>query len=144
MILSPARMPTFLAGEAGFEALQTEVRLDGTQVSMAPTVVEVLAPARPIPIASANSSTKASAKCMNDPAASTMMRCQPGWRRNERGSSAGSTSSSSVMPTIFTKPPAGMALTPYSVSPFRRDQSVWPNPTKNWVTFMPNFLAVKK
>ena len=50
----------------------------------------------------------------------------------------------SVMPTIFTKPPAGIALTPYSVSPFRVDQSVWPNPTKNWVTFMPNFLAVTK
>ena len=46
------------------------------------------------------------------------------------------------MPTILTKPPTGKALTPYSVSPFRRDQSVWPNPTKNWVAFMPNFLAV--
>ena len=48
------------------------------------------------------------------------------------------------MPTIFTKPPAGIALTPYSVSPFRRDQSVGPKPTKNWVAFMPNFLAVTK
>ena len=48
------------------------------------------------------------------------------------------------MPTIFTNPPAGMALTPYSVSPFVRDQSVGPKPRKNWVAFMPNFLAVAK
>ena len=40
---------SLLAGEAGFEDLQAAVRLDGTQVSMAPTVVEVPAPARPIP-----------------------------------------------------------------------------------------------
>jgi hypothetical protein len=107
-------------------------------------VVVVPGLARPIPAASANSSTKASTKCMNEPAASTMMRCQPGWRRNDRGSSSWAMSSISVMPTIFTKPPAGMALTPYSVSPLRRDQTVWPNPTKNWVTFIPNFLAVRK
>src|SRR5262249_12582582 len=68
----------------------------------------------------------------------------PGFLRNERGSSAGSTSSSSVMPTIFTKPPAGIALTPYSVSPLLRDQIVRPNPTKNWVAFIPNSLAVAK
>src|SRR5216683_652938 len=37
-----------------------------------------------------------------------------------------------------------MAFTPYSVSPFWRDQSVWPKPTKNWVTFMWNFFAVAK
>ena len=41
------------------------------------------------------------------------------------------------MPTILTKPPAGMALMPYSVSPRRRDQRVGPKPTKNWVAFMP-------
>ena len=81
---------------------------------------------------------------MNEPAAETMIRCQPGCLRNDRGSSAGSTSSSSVIPTILTKPPAGIALTPYSVSPFWRDQMVRPNPTKNWVAFMPNSLAVAK
>ena len=48
------------------------------------------------------------------------------------------------MPVIFTKPPSGSTLMPYSVSPFVVDHSVWPKPTKNWVTFMWNFLAVKK
>ncbi len=57
---------------------------------------------------------------MNDPAASTMMRFQPGCLRNDRGSSAGSTSSSSVIPTILLNPPAGIALMPYSVSPLLR------------------------
>ena len=38
---------------------------------------------------------------------------------------------------ILTKPPAGIALTPYSVSPFVRDHNVGPNPTKNFVAFMP-------
>ncbi len=41
------------------------------------------------------------------------------------------------MPTILTKPPAGMALTPYSVSPRWRDHRVGPKPTKNCVAFMP-------
>ena len=46
------------------------------------------------------------------------------------------------MPTILTKPPNGIALMPYSVSPLRNDQSVGPNPAKYRVTFMPNALAV--
>src|SRR5216684_4115883 len=37
-----------------------------------------------------------------------------------------------------------IAFMPYSVSPFRRDQIVRPNPTKNWVAFIPNSLAVAK
>src|SRR5262245_65596055 len=64
MILSPARTPARLAGEAGFDGLQAAVRLDGTQVSMAPTVVEVPGVARAIEIAIGNSSTKACAKCI--------------------------------------------------------------------------------
>ena len=42
-----------------------------------------------------------------EPAASTTTRCRAGWRQKARGSSAGSTSSSGVIPTILTKPPAG-------------------------------------
>ncbi len=76
-------------------------------------------------------------KWTNDPAASTTARCGAGWRKKARSSSPGSTSSSGVIPTILTKPPAGMALMPYSVSPRRREYSVGPKPTKNCVAFMP-------
>src|SRR5581483_542791 len=48
------------------------------------------------------------------------------------------------MPMILQKPPTSSALTPYSVSPRRKDHNVGPKPTKNRVTFMPNFLAVRK
>ena len=68
---------------------------------------------------------------MNEPDASTIARCQPGLARNERGSSAGSTSSRMVMPVILTNPPSGRAFTPYSVSPRLLDHSVVPKPTKN-------------
>ena len=120
MILSPVRKPALTAGDAGSDLAQlVAVMLVGTQGSMAP-IVEELVLDRPIPTARMNSSTKASAKCMNDPAASTIIRCQGGCLRKERGSSSGSTSSRAVMPTILTKPPAGMALTPYSVSPRTR------------------------
>ena len=130
-IRSPTLTPACLAGDAGSPLTQPEVMLAGTQDSTVPTVVPALAVSRPMPAATMNSSTRASMKCMNEPAAKTMIRCQPGWLRNDRGSSAASTSSSSVIPTILTKPPAGIALTPYSVSPFWRDQMVRPNPTKN-------------
>ena len=39
-------------------------------------------------------------------------------------------SSSRVIPAMSQKPPNGRALTPYSVSPRRMDQSVGPKPTK--------------
>ena len=84
-----------------------------------------------------STSSAARMKCTVEPAASTTARWRAGWRQNARGSSAGSTSSSEVIPTILTNPPAGMALTPYSVSPRRRDQTVGPKPTKNCVAFMP-------
>ena len=45
------------------------------------------------------------------------------------------------MPTILTKPPRGMDFRPYSVSPTRRDHTVLPNPTKNWVTLPPKRFA---
>src|SRR5689334_6052560 len=99
----------------------------------------------PMPTARPKISRKASTKCMNEPAQSTRMRCQPGWWRNERGSSAGSsTSSSECIPMILTKPPTGSALMPYSVSPRLVDQMVGPKPTKYLVHFMPNFLASTK
>ena len=80
--------------------------------------------------ASPKISTAAITKCMNDPAASTISRCQPGARRKDRASSSGSTSSIEVMPTILTNPPSGSALMPYSVSPRQVDQIVGPKPTK--------------
>jgi hypothetical protein len=48
------------------------------------------------------------------------------------------------MPAILQKPPSGSALSPYSVSPRRNDQTVGPKPRKNRSTFMSNSLAVTK
>src|SRR5918992_5049330 len=48
------------------------------------------------------------------------------------------------MPTIFTNPPSGRALMPYSVSPRWNDHSVGPNPTKNLVALKSNALATRK
>ncbi len=76
-------------------------------------------------------------KCTVEPAASTTTRWRAGCFQKARPSSPGSTSSSEVIPTILTNPPAGMALNPHSVSPRWRDQMVGPKPTKNWVAFMP-------
>jgi len=45
------------------------------------------------------------------------------------------------MPTIRMKPPIGIALTPYSVSPLVRDQTVLPKPTKYCVTRTPKSFA---
>ncbi len=45
------------------------------------------------------------------------------------------------MPIMDTKPPSGMALKPYSVSPFLRDQSVGPKPIMYLVTRTLNSLA---
>jgi hypothetical protein len=86
MILSPARRPDLTAGDAGSDLTQVvALMLFGTHGSMVPTVAAELSVAWPMPTARMNSSTKASTKCMNDPAASTMIRCQPGWRPNDRG-----------------------------------------------------------
>ena len=63
--------------------------------------------------------------------------------RNVRGSSSESMSSRLLIPTMRTYPPAGMAFTPYSVSPRRKDHTRGPKPRKNSVTFMPARLAVK-
>ena len=115
----------------------------GTQVATVPSCV-VLSFSIPMVSASPKISTAASKKCMNEPAARTITRCQPGARRKDLASSSGSTSSSEVIPTILTKPPAGIALKPYSVSPRWNDHSVGPKPKKYCVHFMPNRLAVTK
>ena len=145
--LSPACRPAAFAGDGASAAVHVPVpkalAFAGTHELTGPSWV-VLLLSSPITPASRNSSTKARTKCMNDPANSTIRRCQAGCRRNERGSSAGSTSSMEVMPVILTNPPNGRTLIPYSVSPRRVDHSVVPKPTKYWVTFMPNFLAVTK
>src|SRR5215207_3087116 len=88
--------------------------------------------------------TSASRKWVADPATSTTVRCHSGKRQNARGASAGSTGSSGVIPTIFTKPPAGIALRPYSVSPRRKEKTVGPKPAKYWVAFIPKPLAVSR
>ena len=116
----------------------------GTQGVTVATWLVVIWFSIPMPSASPKISTAASTKCMNEPAASTISRCQPGARRNDRGSSSGSTSSIDVIPMILTKPPSGSALMPYSVSPRWVDQIVGPKPMKYWVHFMPNRLAVTK
>ncbi len=147
MILSPDLRPAWRAGDLpGLpeqDPWSNAFRLAGTQVLIEPTVV-LLSLACPIPSARNSSSTNAIAKCMNEPATMTTARCQAGLLRIERGSSAGSTSSSVVIPVIRTKAPNGRALIPYSVSPRVVDQMVCPKPMKNWVAFMPNFLAVRK
>ena len=112
MILSPARSPARLAGRGRVATRRSRRRdgLAGTQVSMAPTVVELLVLARPIPTARMNSSTKASAKCMNDPAASTIDPL-PARLAPERARLVGRVDVlEAVIPTIFTKPPTGMRL----------------------------------
>src|SRR5579859_2737032 len=142
-IVSPGCRPIWAAGEGASPEAQPDSSVLGTHFTTVPTVV-VLVLARPTASGSISSRKKASTKCMNEPATSTITRCQPGFTRNDRGSSTASTSSIEVMPTIFTNPPAGMPLTPYSVSPRLRDHRVGPKPRKNWVAFMPNFLAVAK
>ncbi len=80
---------------------------------------------------SAHSVANARMKWVTEPAVMTIVRFHTGKRHIARFSSPGSTSSScGVIPTIFTKPPRGSALTPYSVSPRRNDHSVGPKPTK--------------
>jgi hypothetical protein len=90
-----------------------------------------------------HSTTKPRTKWVTEPADITIVRFHTGYRHIARGSSAGATSSScGVIPTIFTKPPSGIALSPYSVSPRRNENRVGPKPAKYRVTFMPNALAV--
>ena len=89
--------------------------------------------------ASAQKITKPMTKCMAGPAPITTVRFQAGNRHMARGWSA--SSSCGVMPVILTKPPTGMALTPYSIPPRRTDHRVGPNPAKNRVTRMPSSLA---
>ena len=85
MTLSLAWIPATSAGEAGWPGahaapLSRALTDLGRHLVIAP--IE-LVPGTPMATASRNSSTKASAKCMNDPATSTMARCQPGLLRNE-------------------------------------------------------------
>ena len=69
-------------------------------------------------------------KWVIDPAESTITRCQVGLRKNARGASSAVTSSSAVIPAMSQKPPAGIALSPYSVSPRRKENTFGPNPMK--------------
>ena len=47
-----------------------------------------------------------------------------------RSTSSGAISSSAVMPAMSQKPPAGIALRPYSVSPRRKLNTLGPKPMK--------------
>src|SRR6266540_4345026 len=95
-------------------------------------------------------------KCVIEPAARTIARCQAGLLRNWRSGATGSalrprsssrkftSNSCGLMPAILQKPPSGRTLMPYSVSPRRKDHKVFPNPRKKRSTFMPNSFAVRK
>jgi len=87
-----------------------------------------------------HSTTKPRMKWVTEPADITIVRFHTGYRHIARGWSA--SSSCGVIPSIFTKPPSGSALRPYSVSPRRKENRVGPNPAKYRLTFMPNALAV--
>ena len=69
-------------------------------------------------------------KWVSEPAESTTTRCQVGLRKNARGASSAVTSSSAVMPAMSQNPPAGIALSPYSVSPRRKEKIRGPKPMK--------------
>jgi len=86
----------------------------------------------------------ASTKCVAGPATITRARCQTGLAPKVRGTSSSGVSWYGFIPAIFTYPPAGMALIPYSVSPRRNDQMRGPKPTKNSSTLIPNHLAMPK
>ena len=90
-----------------------------------------------------SSKTNPITKCRNEPAPKTINRWPTPALTKARWLSFGDNSSRGVMPEIRQYPPAGTALIPNSVSPRCVDQIFFPKPTKNSVTFMPNFLAVK-
>ncbi len=69
-------------------------------------------------------------KCVIDPADITTTRFHAANRHIARGASSLVTGSSAVMPAMSQNPPAGIALSPYSVSPRRKENTVGPNPTK--------------
>ena len=69
-------------------------------------------------------------KFMPGPANSVATRLQVACLYIARSASSGSRSSTGVIPAMSQKPPSGMALMPYSISPRRVDQSVGPKPTK--------------
>ena len=82
-------------------------------------------------------------KCIAEPAETTSILRGHDLIRYDRCSSPGSTGSRLFIPMMRTYAPAGMPLTPYSVSPLRNDQSRGPKPMKNSVTFMPVQRAVR-
>ena len=73
-------------------------------------------------------------KFMPGPANSTATRFHVFCLYMAYGRSSGASSSIEVMPAMSQKPPSGIALTPYSVSPSlfgrRVDHRVGPKPTK--------------
>jgi hypothetical protein len=148
-ISSPASRPPVWAG-LGVPAFSGTVR----------SIVVVAWPVpTPMVTSTIQMSRMATMKWVNDPAASTIARCQAGLLRNCRsggvGVAAGLSAERSssrklpsfsygLMPAILQKPPRGKALMPYSVSPFRNDQMVGPKPRKKRSTFIPKNLAVAK
>src|SRR5512138_1734311 len=122
---------------------QSETEMYGFCASWASVVVGYDVFGRPSVKATTQAAARASRKWVIEPADMTMVRFQTGYRHIARGWSSGATSSScGVIPTILQKPPSGIALRPYSVSPRRHEKIVGPKPTKYFVTFMPKRLAV--
>src|SRR3989440_6105324 len=145
VITSPSCRPARLAGDSGSLAAQpVAVSLAGTQ-SLTVTIAGCFAESyaglgTPTKLNVIHSTMKPRTKWVTEPATITTVRFQSGNVHIARSSSA--SSSCGVIPTIFTKPPSGMALRPYSVSPRWKDHRVGPKPAKYRVTFIPNRLAV--
>src|SRR4051794_38623197 len=122
-------------GGGGWVAVQSVAPAAGTH-GATPAMVVVIWEV-PKPTTAMKNNPKARTMCDTDPATSTTRRLGAENRWNARARSCAGTTSVSAMPMMRTYPPAGMALSPYSVSPRRNDQSFGPKPTKYSVTFMP-------
>ena len=162
VISSPARSPASAAGDLGSEAAHSDFWV--THGTTFPTVDVALG--SPIPHTTIARHTKHRTRFVNGPPNMTMSFFGAESRQNARVSSPGPISEAlsrrassasvsfprllsslrpglpgGIMPAIFTNPPRGSALIPYSVPPAFFDHRVGPKPMKYWETFTPNFLA---
>jgi hypothetical protein len=145
-ILSPVWSPASLAGDTGSPGWQSRRSGDGTTHSLTSITAGCGSASAglgtPTNASVIQSRMNPRMKWVAEPALSTMVRFHTGYFHMARCSSpSGTSSSSGVIPTILTNAPAGIALTPYSVSPRLNANSVGPKPTKNRVTFIPNARA---
>ena len=97
-ILSPATMPTFLAGDGTDFTEHTSVAVCGMQSLTRSTLL--VNEVTPMEANKTNSSTNPITKCRNEPAPKTINRCATDALTNARGASSADNSSRGVMPTI--------------------------------------------